>query len=256
VEITVNARSAARVRLIAGCALAALVAGCFRLPSDEGSGSNPSGAPSAGVPSAGASASTRSLEGAFGYDQMKAYLDAVLKMITQWSAATWPNIPEPERILYVRHGATGREGCETSSGRLARFTSRSYEYCGGDKTIYVGQDMLWTLYEDTGDAGPAVGLAHEWGHHIQEQLGVAGPQSAQEAIALEDQADCLAGAWTQYTNQQGRLELPDDIEDIDKLFPLIGSAEGPDRDHGTAAERMRAWQNGFDGGVPACGLPQ
>jgi predicted metalloprotease len=251
VEITVNARSVARP--IAACAFAVLIAGCFRLPADDNSGSGPSAAT---PPTTAAPSGTRtSLEGAFGYDQMKSYLNAVLPMITQWSEATWPNIPEPRSVQYVRHGVTGREGCETPSGRQARFTSKSYEYCGGDQTIYIGQDMLWTLYEETGDAGPAVGLAHEWGHHVQQQLGVASPESAQETKVLENQADCLAGAWVQYMDQQGQLELPDDIQDIDKLFPLIGAAEDPERDHGTPEERMQAWQRGFDSGVSACGLP-
>ena len=40
-----------------------------------------------------------------------------------------------------------------------------------------------------------------------------------------------------FTDEQGWLEVPDDIEDIELLFPLIGSAEGVDRDHGTTEER-------------------
>jgi predicted metalloprotease len=238
-------------RVLAACAFALLIVGCFRPPADDGSSSPARSA----APSPATSSTTRSLEGAFGYDQMKSYLEAILPMVKKWSKATWPNIPEVQGVTYVPHGLSGREGCELASGRLARYTSKSYEYCAGDQTIYVGQDMLWQLYEETGDAGPAVGLAHEWGHHIQRQLGVFSAESAQEAKALENQADCLAGAWTQFTDKQGLLELPDDIEDIDKLFPLIGSAEDPNRDHGTPEERMRAWQQGFDGGVSACGLP-
>jgi predicted metalloprotease len=254
VEIEVNARSVARA--VAACAFALLIVGCFRLPADDnGSSSQSSPSSKSAAPSPAPSGTGSSLEGAFGYGQMRSYLDAILPMVRQWSKATWPNIPEVQGVKYVPHGVTGREGCDSPNGRLARFTSKSYEYCGGDQTIYVGQDMLWTLYEETGDAGPAVGLAHEWGHHIQQQLGVASPESAQETKVMENQADCLAGAWVQYTDQQHWLELPDDIEDIDKLFPLIGSAEDPDRDHGTPEERMRSWQRGFDGGVPACGLP-
>jgi predicted metalloprotease len=249
----VNARSVARA--VAACAFALLIVGCFRLPGDDNASGPSSPSSKSAAPSPATSNSGSSLEGAFKYEQMRSYLNAVLPMVRKWSAATWPNIPEVRSVEYVRHGVTGREGCESASGLQARFTSKSFEYCGGDQTIYVGQDMVWTLYEETGDAGPAVGLAHEWGHHIQQQLGVFSPQSAPEAKALENQADCLAGAWTQYTNQQGLLELPDDIEDIDKLFPLIGSAEDPERDHGTPEERMSAWQRGFDSGVDACGLP-
>ena len=62
--------------------------------------------------------------------------------------------------------------------------------------MYVGQDMLWTFYEQTGDAGPAVGLAHEFGHHIQQSMGVPAPRTAEQSTRHENQADCVAGAWT------------------------------------------------------------
>jgi predicted metalloprotease len=135
---------------------------------------------------------------------------------------------------------------------VARFSSESYEYCGVDQTIYVGQDMLWLFYTRTGDAGPAVGLAHEYGHHIQQQARVPLPRTAEQAIRHENQADCIAGAWTRYTDEQGWLEYPDDIADIESLFPLIGSAEGSDRDHGTPQERYEAFRLGFEGDIQAC----
>ena len=92
-----------------------------------------------------------------------------------------------------------------------------------------------------GDAGPAVGLAHEFGHHIQQLRGVPAPRTAEQSTQHENQADCIAGAWTKYTDEHKWLEYPDDIEDIDTLFPLIGSAEGNDRDHGTAAQRSQSF---------------
>ncbi|MGE5829288.1 MAG: hypothetical protein ACM30G_13145 [Micromonosporaceae bacterium] len=62
----------------------------------------------------------------------------------------------------------------------------------------------------------------------------------------------MAGAWTRFTDQQGWLEYPDDIEDIEALFPLIGSAEGPDRDHGTAEERLNSFNVGWERGLSSC----
>jgi predicted metalloprotease len=155
-------------------------------------------------------------------------------------------------VVYVPSGATGPEDCTDSSGRPVAYSSRSFEYCGAGQIVYVGQDILWTFYTRTGDAGPAVGLAHEFGHHIQQQVGVLAPRNAEESTRHENQADCVSGAWTRYTDQQGWLEYPDDIRDIEALFPLIGSAEGPERDHGTQQERARSFQRGFDGNVTAC----
>jgi len=228
-----------------------LAAGCALVPSDQGDGGGQGAAPTTGR-TPRASATGESLEGKFDYDTMDDYVDAVTPMITQWIQKTWRGMPLPQRIIYVPHGAAGPEDCLDPSGRAATYTSGSYEYCPAEQVVYVGQDILWEFYTRTGDAGPAVGLAHEFGHHIQVSVGVPSPRTAEDSVRHEDQADCLAGAWTRFTDEQGWLEYPDDIEDIDSLFPLIGSAETLDRDHGTAAERRQAFQEGFDGGESAC----
>ncbi|MFC7481361.1 neutral zinc metallopeptidase [Luedemannella flava] len=223
---------------------AALLAAACGLPAvdDGGSGEGANPDPS----------STRSLEGAFDYETMDDYVDEVVPMITEWQRATWPDLPSPRKVTYVPHGASGPEGCQDREGRQAVYTSESYEYCGGDQIVYVGQDLLWALYDRAGDAGPAVGLAHEWGHHIQSLVGVPAPQTPEASIQLENQADCIAGAWVLFTKEKGYLELPDDIEDIEQLFPLIASAESADRDHGTLAEREKSFNLGYTKGVEQC----
>jgi predicted metalloprotease len=238
---------------VAVLAAAVLTAGCVIGQAGD-DGSAPGGPPAADGPRdrPGQAASGESLEGRFTHETMGEYVDAVTPMITQWMEDTWASMPLPARVVYVPRGTAGAEDCLDPSGSVAQYTSMSYEYCGVDQTIYVGQDMLWEFYTRTGDAGPAVGLAHEFGHHIQQQAGVRLPRTADDSVRHEDQADCLAGAWTRYTDEQGWLEYPDDIEDIEALFPLIGSAEGQERDHGTVTERARSFQRGFGGGVPAC----
>ena len=228
---------------ILGLAIAALfTAACFR-PSDN------SGQPDAS-PTPETSGSQESLEGRFSYDTMDEYVSAVLPLITPWLRDTWPDVSQPRRVLYVPNGAEGPEGCVDANGDQAAYTSESYEYCGVDNVVYVGQDLLWDLYTKSGDAGPAVGLAHEFGHHVQQTVGVPSPRSTAESVRYEDQADCIAGSWTRYTEKANHLELPDDLRDIEALFPLIGSAEGSD--HGTARERANSFQRGFDGGAQAC----
>jgi predicted metalloprotease len=231
-----------------------LLAGCV-VPGADGdpeAASSPSTSTSTSEPAP--DPSRTSLEGRFDRDTMDQYVDAVLPMIEDWMHDTWPQISLP-KVVYVEAGESGHEGCLDSDGRNASFDSRSYEYCPPDVTVYVGQNTLWEFYSETGDAGPAVGLAHEFGHHVQSWLGLPAPRTPQQSIAYENQADCLAGAWTKYTDEHQWLEYPDDIEDIESLFPIIGSAEGADRDHGTAAEREDAFTEGFQGGVTACGVP-
>jgi predicted metalloprotease len=231
---------------------ALLLAGCL-LPSDNGSGGDGGLAEPAPVNSNPGGGGGRSLEGAFTYDTMDQYVDAVLPMIEDWLKETWPGMSMPE-VIYVPAGTAGREGCEDADGRPASATSQSYEFCPADNRVYVGQDTLWEFYTETGDAGPAVGLAHEFGHHVQVELNLPPVRTTDQSIRYENQADCLAGAWTEWTDEKGYLEREDDLQDIEALFPLIGSAEGPDRDHGTAKERRNAFETGFNGGITACGV--
>ncbi|WP_344075673.1 neutral zinc metallopeptidase [Luedemannella helvata] len=234
-----------RRRTLAWIGAVLLAAACGVPVVDEGG----SGEGSGGSPNP---TETQSLEGAFRYETMDDYVNAVLPMIREWHEGTWPDLPEPRRVTYVPNGASGPEGCQDREGNQASYSSESYEYCGGDQMIYVGQDLLWALYDRAGDAGPAVGLAHEWAHHIQSVVGVTAPQSAEASIQLENQADCIAGAWVLFTKDKGYLELPDDIEDIEQLFPLIASAESADRDHGTLQEREESFNLGYTKGLPAC----
>jgi predicted metalloprotease len=240
-----------RARSVLLAIAAVLVAGCGLVPADPGEDPGAGGAPPTGSRPR-AEATGESLEGKFRYETMNEYVDAVTPMITKWIKATWRGMPLPRQIVYVPHGARGPEDCLDPTGRAATYTSASYEYCPAEQVIYVGQDILWEFYTRTGDAGPAVGLAHEFGHHIQVQVGVPSPRTAEDSVRHENQADCLAGAWTRYTDEQRWLEYPDDLEDIEALFPLIGSAESLDRDHGTQDEREQSFQRGLDDGVPAC----
>jgi predicted metalloprotease len=187
---------------------------------------------------------------------MDEYVEIVVnQMILPWLDETWPNMPYPD-VRYVEDGESGYEGCTDYDGGPARYSGESYEYCPPDRTIYLGQSLLWLFFEETGDAGPAMGIAHEFGHHIQDWLGVDPPYTSAESIDYENQADCIAGAWTGYTRDEGWLEVEDDLADIDMLFPIIASAESEDRDHGTEAEREDSFFDGYDRGIAACGLPR
>ncbi len=190
------------------------------------------------------------------YDDMDEYVDEVVRgFMYPWLRDTWPGMRQPD-VRFVESGERGREGCLDYDGDQAYYTSESYEYCQPDLTVYLGQDTVWEFFRLTGDAGPAIGIAHEFGHHIQYQLGVDPPYTAAESVDFENQADCLAGVFTGWARDNDYLddEDNDDLEDIEALFPLIASAEGDDRDHGTLQERRAAFYDGYDNGVRGCGL--
>jgi predicted metalloprotease len=184
------------------------------------------------------------LEGCFSYYEMGDYLDAVTPMVAQFFEDAYPRVPAPRDIVYIPAGRAARTACGTSN-------SYAYEYCPANQSIYIGQDLLWQFYAGAGDAAPAIGLAHEWGHHLQVMLGVSAV-SRGDAIDFENQADCVSGAWAKYAEEQGWLESDDDLRDASRLLDAIGSAEGPGRDHGTTKEREAAFDAAFDNGIKAC----
>ena len=93
-------------------------------------------------------------------------------------------------------------GCGQASSEIGPF------YCPLDSLVYFDLDFLLQLQEQfgaTGDLAAQYIVAHEYGHHVQNVLGInaqvrqaqqSDPDRANEySIALELQADCLAGAW-------------------------------------------------------------
>jgi predicted metalloprotease len=103
-----------------------------------------------------------------------------------------------------------------------------------------------------GDAAPVVGLAHEYGHHLQSYLRLPYPRTARDSVRYENQADCIAGAWAKYASEKGWLEEADDLKDIEGLMRAIGSRESSYRDHGTTSERATAFNEGYKAGLKAC----
>ena len=185
-----------------------------------------------------------SLEGRFSFDRIGAFLSAVEPMVAQFFETPLPDLPDPGSIVFVPRG-------RASSSPCGYHDSEAYEYCPAGQSIYIGQDLLWAFYR-MGDAGPVVALAHEWGHHLQALRRVTPPRTPAQSVNYENQADCIAGAWTNYAGAQGWLELPDDLDDVGGLLRAIGSRETSRRDHGTGAERANAFHLGYRDGVKGC----
>jgi predicted metalloprotease len=186
-----------------------------------------------------------SLEGCFTYATMATYLETIEPLVARYFETQYPKLRAPRDVVYIPDSMSVRDGCGGFS------TSAAYEYCPASQRIYIGQNLLWSFYKRYGDAAPVVGLAHEWGHHVQFTLGVPNPRSTADRKRFENQADCLSGAFIKYADEQDWLET-DDLRDIDGLLQAIGGREGPGRDHGTAAERRTAFNQGFKSGAKAC----
>jgi uncharacterized protein len=160
-----------------------------------------------------------------------------------------------------------QSGCGVASSQVGPF------YCPQDRQVYIDLGFFDELQARFGaGAGPfaqAYVLAHEYGHHVQNQLGVLdsiggdrqGPES--RAVRSELQADCYAGVWAANAIGTGLLEeltQADINEGLD-----AASAIGDDRiqeqtqgqvspetwTHGSSEQRRRWFSRGYEEGRPA-----
>jgi predicted metalloprotease len=119
-------------------------------------------------------------------------------------------------------------------------------------------------------------LAHEYGHHIQNVLGIMGKVKTQQgpqsdAVRLELQADCFAGRWARAasttddeTGQALFSELTEsDVKEAiaaatavgdDRIQQQSGGRVNPEQwTHGSAAQRVKWFQTGMQGAsIDAC----
>ncbi len=193
------------------------------------------------------------LEGCFQYEQMEEFVNAIIPLYERFSAFVYLNMPPPSNWYYIAEGESGTEPCTSDGVTPAQYNDMSYEYCPLDNAVYLGQRLLWHFYSDFGDAAAAIGILHEAGHHFQNMAGITATATTREdRIAQENQADCVAGAFTKWANETEILDYPDDIQDVEALLPEIAEAESPERGHGTLQERTQAFNSGLLSGMGQC----
>jgi predicted metalloprotease len=151
-------------------------------------------------------------------------------------------------------------------------TSAGPFYCPGDAHIYLDLSFFNELSRRFGAPGEfarAYVIAHEYGHHIQNILGVmdrrGGPLRGADSgsVRTELQADCYAGVWAYHANQQFAILQNGDVEGALRAASSVGDdtlqkeSQGtivPDSfTHGSSAQRVRWFQRGLEGGrIEAC----
>ena len=173
----------------------------------------------------------------------------------------------PKLVYYDRATTTG--GCGNASANAGPF------YCPADQKVYIDLNFLKQLqaqYGFSGQYATAYIVAHEVGHHIQtitgiesqvRQLQQRNPSKAnQYSVALELQADCLAGVWGRKANDAGNVVISQAeygealnaaaaVGD-DKIMEGAGLRVNPEKfTHGSATQRQQSFTKGFQSGDPA-----
>lgn len=200
-------------------------------------------------------------------DERKVFISRVLKDTEDvWQrefqrfGRTYSN---PQLVLFS--GGT-RTACGVGQAAMGPF------YCPIDQKIYIDltfYDEMQRRFKAPGDFAQAYVIAHEVGHHVQLQLGIA--EKVQELkqrmderesnalqVRMELQADCLAGVWANLNNQLKNRLQPGDIEEGLNAASQIGDdmmqrrTQGrvvPDAfTHGSSAQRTRWFKQGFESG--------
>jgi uncharacterized protein len=178
------------------------------------------------------------------------------------------NYQEPRLVLFRGAVATA---CGTGQSAMGPF------YCPSDQKVYIDLNFYETLKSRLGapgDFAQAYVIAHEVGHHVQNQLGITAQMerlrgqasSAQYngmSVKLELQADCFAGVWAHHAQNARQILEQGDVEEAmnaaakigdDALQGSRGGAVVPESfTHGTSAQRQRWFSTGLKtGSVKAC----
>ncbi len=175
----------------------------------------------------------------------------------------------PPKLVLFR-GAI-RTGCGAGQAAMGPF------YCPQDQKVYIDLSFYDTLKNQLGapgDFAQAYVIAHEVGHHVQDELGItqqveraranASPAQANAlSVRVELQADCFAGVWANHAQKARNILEQGDIEEAmnaaqkigdDALQKAAGRAVVPESfTHGTSAQRQRWFSTGLQNGtVKSC----
>ena len=178
------------------------------------------------------------------------------------------NYTPPRLVLFSRGTQTGCGNAPSSVGPF---------YCPEDQRVYIDLDFLSSMQRELnapGDFARAYVIAHEVGHHVQQQLGIiqrvnAARQRMNErdsnalSVRLELQADCFAGVWANRTQARHQILENGDVEAGMNAAASVGDDRLQRRSqgqvvpesftHGTSAQRVRWFKQGMEvGRIDAC----
>ncbi len=161
---------------------------------------------------------------------------------------------EPTQLILFSRAVN--TGCGRAPSDVGPF------YCPRDEKIYLDPTFFRELEQLGGSKAQfsqAYVMAHEYGHHIQNLLGINSrvrPNDKRDSVRLELQADYLAGVWAHEADRQFHILEGGDLESAIQSANSIGdntlqkrSGSGfvhPEQyTHGTSAQRVKAFTSGY-----------
>jgi uncharacterized protein len=197
------------------------------------------------------------------------------RVIFQGTEDVWDSLftaagkPFTHPVLHLYSGEVDAQGCGFASSATGPF------YCPADQKIYLDLSFFQQLrdqFQSPGEMAEAYVIAHEFGHHIRNLLGVSAKMEQARrriseveynklSVKLELQADFYAGLWAHYEAKYHENGIRIDRADIDSAL-VAAHAIGDDRlqqensgrvepdsfTHGTSAQRAYWFKKGFDTG--------
>lgn len=193
--------------------------------------------------------------------------------------AVWgEQLPAQAKVDYVKPEFLLWDGSSVSTACGSATSSVGPFYCPGDSTVYL--DMSFFQEMEGGVIGAADTplaeeyiVAHEFGHHIQNELGLmnstdrSGTGATSDSVRTELQADCYAGVWVHYASttkdpETGQTFLTEPTQDEIQSALDAAAAVGDDHiqqrssgtvdadswTHGSSAQRQKWFTTGLKGG--------
>jgi predicted metalloprotease len=175
---------------------------------------------------------------------------------------------DPKLVLYDNNV---QSACGMASSASGPF------YCPNDQKVYLDLSFFEEMQKRLnapGDFARAYVIAHEVGHHVQNELGILQTANQERersdqrrsnaiSVRIELQADCLAGVWAKRADRMRHILEQGDIEEGLNAASAVGDdrlqrrARGvvvPDAfTHGSSAQRVHWFKQGLQSGDPkAC----
>src|SRR5581483_3117120 len=137
--------------------------------------------------------------------------------------------------------------------------ARNAFYCpANDSVSWDTVNLTNQLLDQFGEFTLAIVVAHELGHAVQARHGILDGRFI--TFFTEQQADCFAGAYTQFVQQGNSKAFKVSLADLDSAlggFLQIRDPVGTDSvhdesAHGSAFQRINAFEDGLNGGAEKC----